>query len=91
MGSFCVAAFGQIMPADFQVADTRLGIGNAGGNNSLEQRVLPEHFSARLRGVHNVRHVHAGQQAQFKLIGCDNMRQWQKPLLHGGDDGRVNI
>ena len=91
MWSFCVAAFGQIMPADFQVADTLLGIGNAGGNNSLEQRVLLEHFSACLRGVRNVRHRHVGQQAQFKLIGCDNMRQWQKPLLHGGDDGRVNI
>ena len=91
MWSFCVAAFGQIMPADFQVADTLLGIGNAGGNNSFEQRVLLEHFSARLCGVRNVRHSHVGHQPQFKLIGCDNMRQWQKPLLHGGDDGRVNI
>ena len=91
MGSFCVAAFGHVMPADFQVADSLLGIGNAGGNNSLEQRVLLEHFSACLRGVRNVRHMHVGHQPQFKLIGCDNMRQWQKPLLHGGDDGRVNI
>ena len=35
MLSFCLIAFGYIMSADFEVADTMVCICNAGGNNRL--------------------------------------------------------